>query len=164
MTAIARDLRRDLVVLRRLREDRAARALAQLYRQSEEAALHLAREQRQLEHWRIQAADEEAAMYAALLAEPVNRRELERSFGKIDALRQRTRVLERAVASAREKRDEADAALDQGRAARAAAARATRKSTEVLERYRRHRALEQERAADDALDEAAVMMHGRFVS
>ncbi|ARP83239.1 hypothetical protein CAL12_22070 [Bordetella genomosp. 8] len=162
MTTIARDLRHDLVVLRRLREDRAARALAPLYRQSEEAALHLARQKRQLDNWRIQAADEEAAMYAALLGEPVNRRELERRFAKIDALRQRTRALERAVEAAREARDQADAALAQGKAVRAAAARATRKSTEVLERYRRHRALEQERVADDALDEAAVTIHGRF--
>ncbi len=162
MTASGRNLRRDLVALRNLREDRAVRALGRLYRQLEEADLHLARQRRQLDSWRIQAADEEAAVYAALLAEPVSRRGLERSFAKIDALRQRTRSLERGVESAREKRDEANAALAQGRTVRAAAARATRKSKEVLELYRRQCALAEERTADDALDEAAVMMHGRL--
>jgi hypothetical protein len=162
MTTIGRNLRRDLLALRHLREDRAVRALGALYRQFEEADLHLARQQRQLDSWRIQAADEEAALYAALLAEPVNRRGLERSFARIDALRQRTRSLERGVESAREKRDEASAALVQGRNVRAAAARATRKSKEVLERYRRQCAIAEERVADDALDEAAVMMHGRL--
>ncbi|HTJ98571.1 MAG TPA: YscO family type III secretion system apparatus protein [Bordetella sp.] len=161
MSVSGRNLWQDLVALRSLREDRAVRALRRLCHQFEEADLHLARQRRQLDDWRIQAADEEAALYAALLAEPVNRRGLERAYGKIDTLRQRTRALERSVESAREKRDEAHAALAQGRTVRAAAARATRKSTEVLHIHRRQCVIADERSADDALDETVVMMHGR---
>lgn len=161
MTAAGRKLRRDLVTLRRLREDRAVRALGRLRGAWTEADAHLQREQRQLDAWRCQASDEEAALYAGLLAEPVNRQALERALRKIDALRQRTRALERAVDTAREQRDQASAALDQGRAVRAGAARATRKSTEAFDTYRRQCAIAEERSADEALDEAAVMMHGR---
>jgi hypothetical protein len=158
---MGRNLRQDLVALRNLRENRAVRALGRLQRECTEADVHLQREQRQLEAWRCQAGDEEAALYAALMAEPVNRKELERAFRKIDALRQRTRALERGVASAREKRDQAQVAMDQGRAVRAAAARATRKSVEVHDIYRRQCAVAEERSAEDALDETAVMLHGR---
>ncbi|AOB32411.1 hypothetical protein AKI39_19320 [Bordetella sp. H567] len=159
---MARNLRQDLVVLRTLRENRTVLALGRLHRECTEANVHLQREQRQLDGWRCQASDEEAALYAALLAEPVNRKELERTFARIDTLRQRTRALERAVAAAREKRDQAQTALDQGRLVRAAAARATRKSVEVLDIHRRQCALTEERSADDALDETAVMLHGRI--
>lgn len=159
---MGRNLRQDLVALRNLRENRAVRALGHLHREFGEADVFLQREQRQLDAWRGQAGEEEAALYASLMAEPVNRRALERAFARIDALRQRTRALERGVDTAREKRDQAQTALDQGRAARAAAARATRKSVEVLDIHRRQCAFAEERAAEDALDETAVMLHGRI--
>jgi hypothetical protein len=79
----------------------------------------------------------------------------------VDGLRQRTRALERGVESAREARDQALESLRQGRAVRAAAARATRKSVEVLDAYRRERAMARNRSAEEALDEIAVMLHGR---
>ncbi|OZI62066.1 type III secretion system stalk subunit SctO [Bordetella genomosp. 11] len=163
MTGVGGGLRRNLVALRNLREDRAVRALGRLQRDCAEANVHLQREQRQLASWRCQAGDEEAALYAELMAAPVNRQALERAFRKIDALRQRTRALERAADTAAEKRDQAQAALDQGRSARAAAARATRKSVEVLEIYRRQCAAAEEKTLEDALDETAVMLHGRSV-
>jgi hypothetical protein len=156
-----RNLRQDLVTLRHLREDRAIRTMTQLQRESEDAEIRLGRERRQLDMWRSQADEEEAALYAELLAKPVGRRELERSLGKVDALRRRTRTMERSVESACEARDQAQAALRQGRVVRVAAARATRKSVEVLNAYRRERAVALERSAEEALDEIAVLMHGR---
>jgi hypothetical protein len=132
-----------------------------LQRKFEETATHLGRERRQLETWRCQAEEEQAALYAALLAAPVGQREIERTLGKVDGLRQRTRALERGVESAREARDQALESLRQGRAVRAAAARATRKSVEVLDAYRRERAMARNRSAEEALDEIAVMLHGR---
>ncbi len=68
-----RNLRQDLVALRNLRENRTVRALGRLHRECTEANVHLQREQRQLDVWRCQASDEETALYADLMAEPVNR-------------------------------------------------------------------------------------------
>ncbi|ANN73432.1 type III secretion system stalk subunit SctO [Bordetella bronchialis] len=161
MTGRGGHLRRNLVALRALRESRAERALVRLHRDRDDAQVYLEREQRQLDLWRCRADEEQATLYAALLAEAVDRRSLERTLAKIDGLRQRTRALQRGVESAREKREQAQAALDHGRALRAAAAKATRKSTEVLDVYRRQCALAEERIAEDALDETAVLMHGR---
>lgn len=157
-------MREGLVALRNVREDRATRALAARRRECEEADLRLARERRQLDDWRCQADDEQAALYAALLAEPVGGREIERTLRKVDALRQRTRSLERAVASATEACEQARQALRQGQDARAAAARATRKSLEVLNVYRRDGQAARDRRTEDALDEIAAMLHGRWAT
>jgi hypothetical protein len=156
-----RRLRENLVDLRNAREDRAIRAVARLRRDCEDTEIRLARERRQLDDWRFQADEEEAALYAALLGEPVGGRQIERVLAKVDALRQRTRSLERAVEAARQARDQARLALQRGQAACAQAARATRKSVEVLNIYRRDADIGRDRSAEEALDEIAVMLHGR---
>jgi hypothetical protein len=161
MTGMARNLREDLVVLRNLREDRSVHALRLLQRECDDAEASLGRERRQLDAWRCHADEEEAALYAALLRQPLGRCELERVLVKVDALRCRTRALERGVESACEAKDRAQAALRQGQTVRAAAARATRKAIEVLSAHRRQCAVALERSAEDALDEIATLMHGR---
>jgi multidrug resistance efflux pump len=155
------ELRSALVALRRLREDKALRALSPLQRACAQAQADVARAERQLEDWRGQAEEEQAAIYAGLFGQSVDRRAVERAMQRVDALRQRSRALERTLESARQASDKASDALRQGRHASAIASRATQKSMEVLNVYQSECARFQERRADDELDEIAALRHGR---
>jgi chromosome segregation ATPase len=158
------DVRSALVALRRLREDRAMRALSRTQCHYTATEADLIRASRQLDQWRTQAEDQQAEIYASLLGKSTCRQEMERAMQKVEDLRQRTRALERSVDAARLERDKALEALRQGRVDSAAATRATCKSQEVLDVHRREVTVMKERQADDDLDEVAVLLHGRSVT
>jgi chromosome segregation ATPase len=155
------DVRSALVALRRLRQDKALRALMPLQCACAQAQADVARAERQLDDWQGQAEEEQAAIYAGLFGQAVDRRAVERAMQKVEALRQRSRALERSLESARRAWDKALDGLRQGRQASDMASRAAQKSVEVLKVHVSACARAEALRADDELDEIATLRHGR---
>lgn len=156
-----KNIRQQLLAVHRLREDRAERAVVALHRKYIDADIQLAREQRQLDAWRLRAQDEEAELYASLWEALVKPRQIDRVKLQIDALWQRTREHERSVERALSDCEQAREALQQAKVTRLEMSRARQKAAEVWHTEQKAHGLMLERKADDELDEISTQSYGR---
>jgi type III secretion protein O len=151
---------KDLLLIRRAREARAMRVVADLSTQRDRAEMSVEQAVVRLDSGRLHAHEAETALYRDLCGHVVSLRDIGRIRDQVGKLRGGTAALTQSLTDARQRLQGVQDELGTARERRKFANRETDKTTEFSRVHAVQDALDNERKMEEDLDEAAAMSRG----